>query len=184
MTATVVGFKPDYDKSCGLRFCDIELAVSDLEWNYWPFIRLALVRYQPDSLEEAKLSPVVVGEYAQLAPHRQLSVVWQDPQKVRAMLRGRGPRSPFGSRVAFLIQAAEPLVGPAPDELERDLVAGAPEIVDEQSFFTLVSPTDLADDGELELTLEIELPFARGARLADETGGAQVRVHPGRLGRG
>jgi len=162
---TVVGFKPEPDNNRGLLFCDIDLAVNDLGWNYWPFIRLAFVRYQPDALDEAKLSPVVVGEYAQLAPDRQLSVVWQGSQKVTATLRGRGPyEQTFESRVAFLIQAADPSAGPVLDELDWEWVAGAPEIVDDQSFFTLVAPTDPAGDGELEWTIDIDLPFARGAR--------------------
>jgi hypothetical protein len=43
---TVVGFAVHFDESRGLWYSDIEL---DTEDAYFPFVRLALVRYQPNS---------------------------------------------------------------------------------------------------------------------------------------
>jgi hypothetical protein len=164
VTASVVGFEPHYDRDRELWFADIEVAVDDLAWNYWPFVRLALVRYQPDSLDEVKVSPVVLSEFAQLAPNRELSLVWHTDQKLTATLRGRGPHHRREPRAAFLVEAAPPAAGPVPDELDWEWVAGSPEIVDESAFSSLVAPDPGGADGELEWTADIDLPSPRGSR--------------------
>ena len=48
-----------YDDERQLWYCDIEV-----NWGtaYWPFIRLALARYQPVSLDGAHLSNIVLAE--------------------------------------------------------------------------------------------------------------------------
>lgn len=63
----VVGFEPQYDGERDLWFCDIALTASN---TYFPFIRMALARYQPVSVPGAHLSPVVLSDFAQLLPHR------------------------------------------------------------------------------------------------------------------
>jgi hypothetical protein len=60
-----------FDTERGLWFCDIEI---DPARAYWPFIRLALARYQPVSVDGAHLSPVVLGDIVALSPHRWLSI--------------------------------------------------------------------------------------------------------------
>ncbi len=60
-----------YDKERRLWYCDIEV-----DWGtaYYPFIRLALARYQPVSLEGAHLSNIVLADFMALVPDRWLSV--------------------------------------------------------------------------------------------------------------
>lgn len=75
----VAAFRPHYDKTRQLWFFDVEI---DRTYpSYFPFLRLALARYQPISLRTAttdyKLSKVVTAEYIQLAPDRTLSVAKQ-----------------------------------------------------------------------------------------------------------
>lgn len=62
----------NFDNERGLYYCDIDI---DQGNAYWPFIRLALARYQPASLKDVELSRVILADYAQLAPDRSLSVV-------------------------------------------------------------------------------------------------------------
>ena len=66
-----VGFDPDRQ----LWYCDIEL---DPGQSYYPFVRLALARYQPRSVQTAnddcKLSRVTQAEFMQLVPDRTASV--------------------------------------------------------------------------------------------------------------
>jgi hypothetical protein len=50
-----------------LWYADIEI---DAGPSYLPFVRLALVRYQPTSLPDAHLSRVVLAEFVQLTPDR------------------------------------------------------------------------------------------------------------------
>ncbi|MEJ2008201.1 MAG: hypothetical protein P8Z30_08615 [Acidobacteriota bacterium] len=68
----VVAFKPEYDKDRGLWYCDVEI---DAGSSYLPFIRLALVRYQPNSLANAPLSGVLLDDLAQLPQERTASLV-------------------------------------------------------------------------------------------------------------
>ena len=70
-TVSVVGYKVEFDLVRRLWFADLEL---DLGLSYTPFVRLALVRFQPDSLKDAEISRVVRAEFAQLAPDRTASV--------------------------------------------------------------------------------------------------------------
>jgi hypothetical protein len=66
----VVGHRVHWHAKRGLWHCDIEL---DAGRTYMPFVRLALVRYQPNALQEAKISKVVLGEFAQVLPRRRAS---------------------------------------------------------------------------------------------------------------
>ncbi len=65
----VVGFTPEYDPDRNLWFCDIALAA---DHHYFPFVRLALVRYQPISVPDAHLSRVVPSDFLQVLPHRRV----------------------------------------------------------------------------------------------------------------
>ena len=67
---SVVGYPVHFDNERKLWFADIEMNVGD---SYAAFIRLALVRFQPNSVQGAEISPVVRAEFAQLAPRRSAS---------------------------------------------------------------------------------------------------------------
>ncbi len=68
---TVVGHEVQFDPMRQLWFCDIEI---DPGAAYYPFVRLALARYQPKSVQtntvDCKLSRVLLADFAQLAPDR------------------------------------------------------------------------------------------------------------------
>jgi len=140
---TIVGFKVDYDTATKRWFCDIDL---DTEAAYFPFVRLALVRYQASSLSGCAVSPVVLCDIAQPLPDRTLAVVRDpdDPARVRITVAGpsygavRGPldrRSdpPALGRVIARLEQREPaiaddLLGWLPVEgvdVELERVAGA-----------------------------------------------------------
>jgi hypothetical protein len=65
----VAGFSPAFDSSRGLWFADIVL---DVGGGYFPFVRFALARFQPISAPGAHLSRVVVSDFIQVVPHRQV----------------------------------------------------------------------------------------------------------------
>jgi hypothetical protein len=60
-----------WDAERGLWYADIEIAPGGA---YFPFVRLALARYQPTSVDGAHLSSVVLADFAALAPDRWLNV--------------------------------------------------------------------------------------------------------------
>ncbi|MEU2254388.1 hypothetical protein ABZ540_14595 [Nocardia xishanensis] len=69
---TVVPYQ--VDPSGDHWFADVELAVPDNRQSYDPFVRLAVARYQRDSLDGLQLSPVVVAESVPLLPDRRVTV--------------------------------------------------------------------------------------------------------------
>lgn len=85
----VAGHAVGYDETRRLWFCDIAIDAGE---SYYPFVRLALARYQPKSLPDAHLSRVVLAEYAQIAPDRQASITIDPdlPQQLRVSLCGPG----------------------------------------------------------------------------------------------
>jgi hypothetical protein len=65
----VVGFDPEYNPTRRLWFADIAMNV---DTSYFPFVRLALSRYQPKSIDGAHLSSIVLSDFVQVAPHRRV----------------------------------------------------------------------------------------------------------------
>ena len=85
----VVGYEPEFDLQRKLWFADIEL---DIGLSYTPFVRLALVRFQPDSVEQAEISRVVRAEFAQLAADRTASIATNStPAGAKVKIRVTGP---------------------------------------------------------------------------------------------
>lgn len=72
---TVAGHEVAWDKDRNLWYCDIVMDPGD---SYFPFVRLALVRYQPESIADAHLSHIVLADFAQLLPDRSASIMF-DP---------------------------------------------------------------------------------------------------------
>ena len=160
--ACVVGFPVEWDAERKRFYCDIEVDLDALPWSYWPFVRFAFVRYQPESLAAAMVSRVVLGEFGQLAPDRTLSLTWQDDEHVLATLRGRAPEQPRPPRVAFRVQTTP--VAADPDELDWEHAAGDGETVDWENFFDLQDPTDPQGDGNVVWERLVTLPAARGTQ--------------------
>ncbi len=90
----VVGFKPEYDPVRGLWFAD--LTINTYSETYLPFVRLALTRYQPHALADAKVSRVVLADFAQLTPDRSATVTGDPhhPRRLRVTVSGVAPRGP------------------------------------------------------------------------------------------
>ncbi|MGE0444965.1 MAG: hypothetical protein AB7P99_07025, partial [Vicinamibacterales bacterium] len=68
VTVQVVGHRVRFDTERKLWYCDIELSPGT---SYMPFVRLALVRYQPNALQGAEISKVALGEFSQVLPRRR-----------------------------------------------------------------------------------------------------------------
>jgi hypothetical protein len=90
----VVGFHVEFDESRGLWYAD--LTINTFAETYMPFVRLAVVRYQPHALADAKISRVTLADFAQLTPDR-VATVTSDPhhrRKLRVVVSGVAPRGP------------------------------------------------------------------------------------------
>jgi hypothetical protein len=67
----IVAYVPQYNPDRRLWFVDLDFLAQDA---YFPFVSLALVRYQPNAIDGAHVSPVVRADMVQLAPGRYASV--------------------------------------------------------------------------------------------------------------
>jgi hypothetical protein len=100
---SVAGYEVEYDPDRRLWYADLRL---DLGPHYFPFVRLAVARYQPDSVVEGdrdvKLSPVVLTDFVQLPPERKAVV--------------SGPTSDgLHKKHAFTVSGPTPILGLKPD---------------------------------------------------------------------
>jgi hypothetical protein len=87
----VVGYTPEFDPERKLWFCDILL---DPKTAYFPMIRLALVRFQPHSLPGAHISNVVLADFVQVVPHRDVDYDTADPKQIKITVNGPSYAAP------------------------------------------------------------------------------------------
>jgi hypothetical protein len=71
----VVGYPVHFDSERKLWYADIIMNTFD---SYSPFVRLALARYQPKSVENAHLSRIILADFVQPVPDRYVKV---EPEK-------------------------------------------------------------------------------------------------------
>lgn len=85
--ARVVGHRVQWDAQRQQWYADIDI---DAGKTYMPFVRLALVRYQPHAIAQARVSRVVLAEFAQLLPRRK-AVLQRVGQTLAISLHGPVP---------------------------------------------------------------------------------------------
>ncbi len=88
----VLGYKPQYNPKRQLWYVDVAIEPGS---RMWPFVRLSVARYQPDSIAGCHLSAPVLCDYAQLTPERTASISRTDIRHVRVVVSGPvGVRNP------------------------------------------------------------------------------------------
>jgi hypothetical protein len=70
---TVVGHDVGYDEDRDLVVCDI--GIEPTAPSYFPYVRLALARFQPSSIPGAEVSRVVLADYVQVPPERTVTAI-------------------------------------------------------------------------------------------------------------
>ena len=85
-TVLVAGYRPQFNSDRKLWYADIAL---DPATAFWPFLRLAVCRYQPDSVGDCHLSAPVRCDFVQLPPERTASVSRTDDRHVRVIVTGQ-----------------------------------------------------------------------------------------------
>jgi hypothetical protein len=104
----VAGHEVAWDAERKLWYCDLRVTTESP--TYAPFVRLALARYQPHALVDAKLSPVVLADFAQLTAERALTVT-SDPftsQTLEVTVSGPAPTAPRRTRIRVSVQHRDP----------------------------------------------------------------------------
>jgi hypothetical protein len=81
----VAGFDVQYDEDRKLWYSDIFVNPGQ---TYFPFIRLGLVRYQPNSIADCFVSRVVLTDFIQVIPDRVAAVTYESPLKIKVQVAG------------------------------------------------------------------------------------------------
>ena len=78
-------FRPEFLKQRKLWFVDVVL---DSTSAVWPFLRLSLARYQPNSIPGKEFSDVVATDFVQLPPERIATLSRPEANEVRVTVTG------------------------------------------------------------------------------------------------
>lgn len=95
-TVAVAAHQVHYDPKRELWYADIEASPGNA---YFPFIRLALARFQPSSVPGAHLSPVVITEFVQLTADRTATVSVEGAQAT-VSVSGIAPHNLVATRMS------------------------------------------------------------------------------------
>ena len=146
---TAVGHTVGYDADHGrqLWYCDIEMSMGSA---YFPFVRLALARYQPQSLPDAHLSRVVLADFIQLLPDRSASITFDpiDTVSLRLAINGLTHSGPGTAEMIATLQT-QPGTGGDVAWVPVSVIALTPHVFG--------GPDTL-------WTAQVTLPFPRGTR--------------------
>jgi len=200
----IVGYPVQFDVDRQMWYADLTINTETL--NYCPFVRLALVRYQPHAIPDAKASRVVLADFAQLTPSRA-AVVTADPyhpRRLRVTVSGIAPSGPAPEIVG--LQPTHPVGEPTvvtitvqqrDDAVDGELgwsdaLAGTATVTDQTSLVPgdlirwtgVIDFTRSVEPGRLRLLIrEHEYVSANHVDVEPAAihGAAPRRLHPGRL---
>ncbi|MGC4045947.1 MAG: hypothetical protein QM758_19315 [Armatimonas sp.] len=155
----VAAFAVKPDLALGLWYADIEVETGN---TYFPFIRLALARYQPRSVKNAHLSAIRTTDFAQLLPDRSLTVTKQG-NALRVSLTGPAPTT-------NVFEASIERLAPEAGDLEWQTVGTALKldgvtISGRGTVYAALVPQPAATSGKLRLAIREWEVYANGRRL-------------------
>lgn len=104
---TVVGHQPAFDPDRKLWYCDLQLNAGR---SYFPFVRLALARYQPHSIPGQHLSKVVFPEFTQLVAQRTAGLTRASRTMGSVSLRGPAGYTENAEQLVTLFGGLDQLV--------------------------------------------------------------------------
>ncbi|MGW0314991.1 hypothetical protein [Streptomyces flavidovirens] len=106
-TVTVAGYEPQYDRETKQWFCDIDIDTGDA---YFPFVRLALARFQPSSLEGTHLSPVVLTDLVRTLPERVLTITGTDTRTLSVTGPSYDPTATVPGHMLCCLERRDPAI--------------------------------------------------------------------------
>jgi hypothetical protein len=154
----VAGYQPGYDKDRQLWYADIEI---DPGRAYFPFVRLALARYQPISVDGAHLSPVVLADFIQVVPQRTVTYDLNSLATETLPIEVNGPSAIKYERPTLMLASLEVRDGRVPDP-EDDL--GWQEISGSRVFLQAI-PGQPVDDMVWQGVLKLPNPLPNPLRV-------------------
>jgi hypothetical protein len=152
----VAGFEVEYNAERRLWFADIQFN-SERVTSYYPFVRLALARYQPESIPGAELSAVTLTDFIQPVPDRRLAARWIDERSLYLQVSGYAPVDRAHNTMDVTLQVHDPSI---PGELGWK-TAGMPGQSNPLPLFK--RPLNVQQN-LYRWDNPVALPFARGAQ--------------------
>ena len=163
---TVVGFPVHYNEDRGLWFSDIDIYMGE-QVPYMPFVRLALVRFQPWSVDGMHLSPIVLADFAQIAPDRSTILTWDpyDADTINLVVSGYTYRESAAYNHAGF-DGNQPIATPINDgtEIVVQVQERDPDLDDELAWSNVSAPINVLQTNSSQNVLwrgRIRLPADR-----------------------
>jgi hypothetical protein len=158
----VLGYEPEFSPERRMWFVDVAL---DPGSAIWPFVRLAVTRFQPSSLAGLHLSPVVLCDFVSVPPERTATLTRPDAQHARVIVTGPVGVPNLGSGPAKDAPFAQWLLASRTMRvrLERR-VTGVPSDLGWETERTVDLPILGIDGTSVSWSGEVELPGATALR--------------------
>jgi hypothetical protein len=152
----VAGFEVEFNAERKLWFADLQFN-SQRVTTYYPFVRLALARYQPDSIANAHLSPVILTDFMQLVPDRRLLARWMGDDRLYVQVSGYMPVDRAHNRMDVTLQVHDASI---PGELGWKAI----KVDGQSSPLPLLRRAQDVGQNLYRFDNEVALPFERGAQ--------------------
>lgn len=166
-----VGYRPQYNAERQLWYVDIAF---DARATFWPFVRLAVARYQPESVAGAHLSTPVRLDFVQLAPERTASVSRTDDTHARVVVTGfTGHRASASRNYPASVAASRRMIARLQrylPEIGGDLAWSSVDAVELRIRGRASRAEELVWVGELEAGDVIEVRTPRTQSIPDADG--------------
>jgi len=158
----IAAYDVDYDPELDMWFADI---VINQGKAYWPFVKLALARYQQYSLTNYELSAVRVADFVQLTPDRYASVTLSsDGYTLRATLTGNTYSDSFAKKSARVTVQLEKRLA------DDDATIGWTPLISETAMAMLARTTQQVLTGDTRRT------WAATTKLTENVDGTTYRA--------
>jgi hypothetical protein len=149
----VAGHEVAWDPVRELWYADIAMTLAP---SYFPFVKLALVRYQPSSVPGVEVSTVVQADLIQVAPNRTMTLTFPNPNSVRVTVSGPGYRATADPATPSVMLAY--VQGPRTSITDPDLTWATYPAYANGIPLPVTSQTDTVTTW----AATVKLPFARG----------------------
>jgi hypothetical protein len=116
----VVAYPVSFDPERNRWVADVQFSALGLPESAWPFLRLALVRFQPQSVTGCHLSPVTIAPFVQVPPTRSIEARREGAVGVRVKVTG----APVAG-TTFTVRQERRIPEPSVRSLDLGVDAGA-----------------------------------------------------------
>ena len=156
VTVDIAAHDVRFDATRDLWYCDIQLDFGNQAKAYFPFVRLALCRYQPHSMPGRETSSVVLADFAQVAPDRTVTVTGSGSTRT-VTVTGRSYSSNSSANEPSRMQVVV-------ERVRDDVVVDDPHLKWQQVGSAVALGRSVSDGNLITWTRTVNLGTAAGPR--------------------